>query len=141
MKTVTVALLVLLAATAGAQDIRQAQQKARQDRAAAVAEAAALEARILADRTGLVALVDSLEARQAALEAERRELRSRQTEAEQTRCTQHPAAHRGSPRRVTSLDSRSSASSGVIRSGSTPRSRSSTSDSARPGPPPAKRPS
>ena len=85
MKTAMLALFVLLAATAGAQDIREAQQKARQDRAAAVTEAAAIETRILADRAQLTALVDSLEARRSALEAERRELRDRQTEAEQRR--------------------------------------------------------
>jgi biopolymer transport protein ExbB len=68
-----------------AQDIREAQQKAEAERRAAQEGAAAIRARILADRQRLVGVVDSLETRQAALEAELRDLSSRETEAAQRR--------------------------------------------------------
>lgn len=85
MKRFLLIPLLLLAVTAGAQDIREAQQKAEADRAAAEQEARAIEERILADHAQLAAVVDSLESRQQSLEAELRDLATRQTAAEQRR--------------------------------------------------------
>jgi biopolymer transport protein ExbB len=66
----TVALLLtLFAGAAGAQDIREALQRARADHAQAVADAAAAEQRILADRDSLTAAVAVLEARRDSLQA------------------------------------------------------------------------
>ncbi|MDY0110905.1 MAG: DUF3450 family protein [Candidatus Krumholzibacteria bacterium] len=70
---------------AAAQDIREAQRKAEADRAAAREQAAAIEARILADRARLVAVVDSLEAEQRALEARLRDLGRREQAAAERR--------------------------------------------------------
>ena len=80
-------LAILLAglAPAQAQDIRRAQQQAEAELRAAREQAEALRARILADRGRLVAVVDSLEARQAALEAELRDLARREREGAQRR--------------------------------------------------------
>lgn len=80
-----IAICILAAAAtapAHAQDIREALQKAKADQAAAEVEATAATQRVLGDRTRLTAVVDSLETRQAALEAELRDLARRQTAAE-----------------------------------------------------------
>ena len=77
-------LLAVVVTTVSAQDIREARRQAEADREQALVEAAAIEQRILADRDRLTAVVDSLEARQLALETELRDLTSGQTEA--TRC-------------------------------------------------------
>lgn len=86
------AVLLLLISTlfanpapAHAQDIRQAQQKAEAERRAAREQADVIRTRILADRARLLAVVDSLENQQAALEAELRDLARRETEAAQRR--------------------------------------------------------
>ncbi|MBU8869779.1 MAG: MotA/TolQ/ExbB proton channel family protein [Gemmatimonadales bacterium] len=73
---------ILLAASypASAQDIRQAEQKARLDREAALEEALQAEGRILADRELLMAEVLRLENEQADLEAELQALVVRQDE-------------------------------------------------------------
>ncbi|MBD3220210.1 hypothetical protein GF314_03130, partial [bacterium] len=83
--TAALAALVTLAATAGAQDIREALQKARQDRERAEAEAQRATERILADQARLSAVVDSLESRQAALEAELDRLIAGQDDAAERR--------------------------------------------------------
>lgn len=67
-------------APAEGQDIRRAQQQAEAERTAALEQAAAIRARILADRAQLVAVVDSLEQRQAALEDELRDLARREND-------------------------------------------------------------
>ncbi len=85
LRTLCLLLVMALAAAAPAQDIREALQKAEADRAAAGREALQATERILADQARLVAVVDSLEARQAALEAELRDLASRQQSATQRR--------------------------------------------------------
>ncbi len=86
MKKITLILLVLCAASlAGAQDIREARRQAEADRELARSEASAIEARILGDRDRLTAVVDSLEARQLALETELRDLASAQTAATRRR--------------------------------------------------------
>ncbi|MEZ4389033.1 MAG: DUF3450 family protein [Candidatus Krumholzibacteriia bacterium] len=87
-RTLTAALVALLlaaAAAAPAQDIREALRKAEADREAAGREALAATARILEDQARLTAVVDSLEARQAALEAELRDLARRQAAAGERR--------------------------------------------------------
>jgi len=80
-----VSLVAGLVGVARAQDIRRAQRQAEADRVRAREEAAAIDDRILADRTRLIATVDSLEARQAALEAELRELTHREAVAGERR--------------------------------------------------------
>ena len=86
LKLMAVMIVLLgLAATAGAQDIREALQKAEADRDAARQEALRATERILGDQSRLVAVVDSLEARQAALENELRDLDGRQQAATRRR--------------------------------------------------------
>jgi len=85
-----VPLLVVIACVAGVtaaagQDIREAQRRAEQDREAARREAAAASERILADRERLAAVVDSLESRQRALEAELRDRAARERAAGERR--------------------------------------------------------
>jgi len=63
----TLALCLVAAAPAGAQDMRAASRRADQDRAAAQAAARESEQRILEDRQGLLPEVQRLEAREAAL--------------------------------------------------------------------------
>jgi biopolymer transport protein ExbB len=84
-RALLIALLVTVAGAAGAQDIREALQKAEADRNAAEQEALRTTERILADQAALVAVVDSLEARQQALEAELRDLARGQEEATERR--------------------------------------------------------
>ncbi len=78
-------VLVLAAGPAHAQDIRRAQQQAEAARDEARRQAEAIRARVLADRGRLVAVVDSLERAQGALEAELRALSRREEEAIQRR--------------------------------------------------------
>ena len=81
------AALAALATPAQGQDIREARQKAEADRERARREAAQIEQRILADRTRLIAVVDSLESRQQALEQELRDLAAAQDAAAERRDT------------------------------------------------------
>jgi biopolymer transport protein ExbB len=85
-------LMIILSLTAGlaptpapAQDIREAQRQAEAERQAAREQAEAVRARILADQSRLTAVVDSLEGRQAALEAELSDLVRREAAATQRR--------------------------------------------------------
>jgi biopolymer transport protein ExbB len=63
-------VLVLVAASVFAQDIREAARKATEDREATLHQAQETEARILADRSTLTAEVEKLERQQTELEAE-----------------------------------------------------------------------
>ena len=78
-------LIVVTAAGASAQDIREVLRKAEADHAAARDEAERAFERVLADRLRLTTVVDSLETYQAALEAELRELTQQQAAAEASR--------------------------------------------------------
>ena len=64
------AALVLLAAAAQGQDVREAARKADADRSRAEAEALAAEERILADGAALTAKVGELERRRGGLDDE-----------------------------------------------------------------------
>jgi len=64
------ALLLLAAGAAGAQDVREAAQKAAADRQAAIERAREVEQRILNDRQALLAEVERLEALQRTLESD-----------------------------------------------------------------------
>jgi len=69
-KLLTAAALVLFAAAAQGQDVREAARKADADRSRAEAEALAAEERILADGAALTAKVGELERRRGALDDE-----------------------------------------------------------------------
>jgi biopolymer transport protein ExbB len=81
--TATLLIILTLASVATAQDIREARQRAEADREQARREAEAIAQQILADRDRLTAVVDSLEARQRALDAELQDLAERQAAARQ----------------------------------------------------------
>ncbi|MEN8005846.1 MAG: MotA/TolQ/ExbB proton channel family protein [Candidatus Krumholzibacteriota bacterium] len=74
-------MLIVLAAPAAGQDIREAARQAAADRAAAREEARQAEEAILADREKLLAEVLRLEQEQAALEQDLRDLEARQAAA------------------------------------------------------------
>jgi biopolymer transport protein ExbB len=78
-----IALGAILATPAFSQDVREAVKKAEADRAAAEAHAKEVEAKIFADRAGLIAEIEQLEARQKQLDGDIKGLLARRTSAQE----------------------------------------------------------
>jgi biopolymer transport protein ExbB len=74
------ALLAALPMTATAQDVREAARKAEAERQAALQRAAELEAKIVGDRSALLAKIEGLEAKKKQLETEIESLQRRKND-------------------------------------------------------------